>query len=289
MLGVTLPPHFHAGFRASHIPAAQLRAAQLSRDSWSWSFWGRGPCGLAGGGRDRQMGRDRPGLWGPSAPRTSPPWLEPRRFLAHPEMALPDVPLAQGAQGRAFASLVIVTPFFCPSWGPLTSSQGDAQPFPPCPLWENSWVPHLRTPRAGGGRAWGHWVGSHAPVLRCSGPWWGSGDGKAPWRDHAWGRGLGKVARWHPYCWGSPPLPRPQPGRAHGGGQSGHVAAGRLASPGAGVAAFPSCSGRVPRLAGAGAGEEEALAGLQLRARQPGSAGGGRAPRGSLGWGRGLT
>lgn len=51
------------------------------------------------------------------------------------------------------------------------------------------------------------------------------------------------------------PLPRPQPGRARRGRQSGHVVAGRLALPGAGAAALPSCSGRVPRLAGAGAEE----------------------------------
>ena len=51
------------------------------------------------------------------------------------------------------------------------------------------------------------------------------------------------------------PLPHPQPGCARGGGQRGHVVAGRLALPGAGAAALPSCSGCVPRLAGAGAGE----------------------------------
>lgn len=70
------------------------------------------------------MGRDQPGFWCPLALRASPPWTEPGQFLAHPEMALPDVPLARGAQGRAFAALVIVTPFFCPSWGPLMSSRG---------------------------------------------------------------------------------------------------------------------------------------------------------------------
>lgn len=102
------------------------------------------------------MGRDQPGLWGPPVPRASPPRPVPGRFLACPEMALPDVPLARGAQGRVFAALVIVTRFFCPSWGPLMSSrgQGDAQPFPPCPLWTPGKVLDVPSPFT---QSWGGW------------------------------------------------------------------------------------------------------------------------------------
>lgn len=42
-------------------------------------------------------------------------------FLARPEMALADVPLAAGAQGRALASLAIVTPLLLSLPGPFMS------------------------------------------------------------------------------------------------------------------------------------------------------------------------
>lgn len=213
------------------------------------------------------MGRDQPGLWGPPAPRASPPWPEPGWFLARPEMALPDVPLARSAQGCAFATLVIVTPLFCPSWGPLMSSrgQGDAQPFPPCPLWtpgKQLGAPSPFTP-SWGGRAWGLWAGSCAPLPCCSRPWQSSGQGAGmapgagPFPGQRFGKhGTAVPTRQH-LAGRAAPLPHPQPSHARGDGQSGHVAAGRLALPGAraGVATLPSCSGRVPRLAGAGAGE----------------------------------
>ena len=210
------------------------------------------------------MGRDRCGLWGPLAPTASPPWPEPGQFLARPEMALPDVPLARSAQGRAFAALVIVTPFVCPSWGPLTSSRGrgDAQPFPPCPLrmpGRQLGAPSLFT------LYWG------ACQDGLCGARQGSGDGRAPgWRreDHAWGRGLGSTAS---CLQSSPCAPSPvrlcpwrRAERAHGGGEAG-IARGWCGRPSFLLqTCAKACWGRRRG--------EEALAGFWLWAQQPGSA-----------------
>lgn len=156
-----------------------------------WGYW------------DRQVGRDQPGLWGLLAPQAFPPWPEPGRFLARPEMALPDVPLARGAQGRSFAALIIVTPFFCPSWGHIMSSRGqrDTQYFPPCHLWTAGTQLGAPSPFAPSWGEWaqGCWAGSRAPLTGCSGPHRGSGASRAMewcWEQvDAWDGGLGSVAQ----------------------------------------------------------------------------------------------
>lgn len=86
-----------------------------------------------------------------------------------------------------------------------------------------------------------------------SGLWGRQGHGMVPGTGPCLGRRFGKrgiavltrqhVASKQPSCC------------TRGGGQSGHVVMGRPALPGADAAALPSCSGCVPRLAGAGTGK----------------------------------
>lgn len=193
----------------------------------------------------------------PPAPRTSPLWSEPGQFLACAEMAVPDVSLAQGTQGSAFAALVIVISSVPP--GDLAVSgrgQSDAQPFPPCPLWMPGEQLGASSPFS---PLWGQWVweqraGSHAA------------SGMAGHQGAIKNRTVSGAEVWEA-CYGSAhqalscqqeqhPCPIPAwPCLCCGSGQSGHVVAWRLALPRANVATLSSRFGCVPGLAGAGAGE----------------------------------
>lgn len=99
------------------LVSAPLPRVEPSPDPQSWGFLGRGLAQAlrrTGGWDVTGSGSGVPWSRGPPLPAWS-------RFLARPEMALADVPLAAGAQGRTLASPAIVTPLLLSLPGPFMS------------------------------------------------------------------------------------------------------------------------------------------------------------------------
>lgn len=213
---------------------------------------------------------DQTGLWGPLVLNVSPPWLEPS--------CKPRDGSTRCAFGSEHPRLHIPVPCYCHrlllsflgtfneqlGWGRRiafsTLSSLDTRKTAGCPISEH---PVL------GKDVWGfagqaavlpcHTALGHGRALGMAGHGLALGAGSCP-RQRFGKCGMAVPTRHH-LAGRAAPLPHPHPS----GGQSGHVAAGRLALPGAGAAALPSCSGHVPRLAGAGAAERRPWQGFSSR------------------------